>query len=65
MLNNQTARIVDVGKRVGVNSHNESIEFPENISSDYFVKECNQKKKLTKSGDVSFLLPLYTAYDVI
>ncbi|QWI47064.1 helix-turn-helix domain-containing protein [Bacillus mycoides] len=64
-FNGQEVRVLDVDKRIGINSHNENLMIPEKVASKQFNDETIQKKKITKPGDVSFLLPLYTAYDVI
>lgn len=64
-LNGQYVRVIDVDKRIAVNSYNEQVVIHENVSSAHFIDESIQKKKITKPGDVSFLFPLYTAYDVM
>ncbi|AZJ24601.1 DNA-binding protein (plasmid) [Bacillus wiedmannii bv. thuringiensis] len=64
-FNDQEARVIDTEKRLGINSHNEQITIPEEVMSNHFSEDAIQKKKITRPGDLSFLFPLYTAYDVM
>ncbi|PEB54568.1 DNA-binding protein [Bacillus sp. AFS098217] len=64
-MNDQEVRVIDVNKRVGINSHNEQLIIPEKVTSNHFTDESIHKKRITKPGDTSFLFPLYTAFDVM
>ncbi|WP_242311723.1 helix-turn-helix domain-containing protein [Bacillus cereus group sp. BfR-BA-01331] len=64
-LDGQPVRVIDVTKRSGINLQNEYMTIPEDVSSNHFSQKCIQATRITKPGDVTFLFPLYTAYDVM
>ncbi|PIE92733.1 DNA-binding protein [Bacillus fungorum] len=64
-LDGQPVRVIDVTKRDGINLQNERMTIPDEVSSNHFSQICIQINRITKPGDVSFLFPIYTAYDVM
>lgn len=64
-LDGQPVRVIDVTKRNGINLQNEHMTIPEEVSSNHFSQTCIQITRITKPGDVTFLFPVYTAYDVM